>query len=331
MLGWDANTFSSGSESAADLAAEPGPRVGRPPLAPARHGPAHDRPLAQQGHGRAGLLLAHHPGHEPQRVLVHAVQVRLLLQASRARTSARSTWPGASEADATSYIFDQFMNSSGHRANIMGKAWDVVAVGRLPGHRRHVHVDGPVRRTSAARHARADPEAHAQAHAASPPPSPTPDAAPTPTAPTSDAHAQADAPKPGRRQADARRPRPKPKAAHARRPRRRRRPTPVADAQPHRGPDDGPARHARSRPPPRSPPAERAAAAPSAAPFVPPGGLQIKDAPARGRARSSPSCRRSPPGSSADDGPRAGSGPQPPRLPYPGQPVRPAREAARPA
>jgi uncharacterized protein YkwD len=39
------------------------------------------------------------------------------------------TWPGASEADATSWIFEQFMNSPGHRANIMGKTWDVVAVG----------------------------------------------------------------------------------------------------------------------------------------------------------------------------------------------------------
>jgi uncharacterized protein YkwD len=39
------------------------------------------------------------------------------------------TWPGASEAEATRWIFDQFMNSSGHRANITGKAWDVVAVG----------------------------------------------------------------------------------------------------------------------------------------------------------------------------------------------------------
>ena len=35
----------------------------------------------------------------------------------------------------TAYVFELFMNSSGHRANIMGKAWDVVAVGRLPRHR----------------------------------------------------------------------------------------------------------------------------------------------------------------------------------------------------
>ncbi len=41
----------------------------------------------------------------------------------------QATWPGASEAEVTKYIFGLFMDSSGHRANIMGKAWDVVAVG----------------------------------------------------------------------------------------------------------------------------------------------------------------------------------------------------------
>jgi uncharacterized protein YkwD len=39
------------------------------------------------------------------------------------------SWKGASEEDATKWVFDQFMNSSGHRSNIMGKAWDVVGVG----------------------------------------------------------------------------------------------------------------------------------------------------------------------------------------------------------
>jgi uncharacterized protein YkwD len=39
------------------------------------------------------------------------------------------TWIGATEADVTNWIFNQFMNSSGHRANIMGTGWDVVAVG----------------------------------------------------------------------------------------------------------------------------------------------------------------------------------------------------------
>ena len=41
----------------------------------------------------------------------------------------QATWPGATEADVTSYVFGLFMDSSGHRANIMGKSWDVVAVG----------------------------------------------------------------------------------------------------------------------------------------------------------------------------------------------------------
>ena len=43
------------------------------------------------------------------------------------------TWPGGTEADATKWVFDSFMNSSGHRANILGKAWDVVAVGAYKG------------------------------------------------------------------------------------------------------------------------------------------------------------------------------------------------------
>jgi uncharacterized protein YkwD len=41
----------------------------------------------------------------------------------------QATWPGASEEDVTAYVFGLFMDSSGHRANIMGKSWDVVAVG----------------------------------------------------------------------------------------------------------------------------------------------------------------------------------------------------------
>lgn len=42
-------------------------------------------------------------------------------------------WPGASEDDATKWVYEQFMNSDGHRKNIMGKAWDVVAVGAYKG------------------------------------------------------------------------------------------------------------------------------------------------------------------------------------------------------
>jgi uncharacterized protein YkwD len=43
------------------------------------------------------------------------------------------TWAGASEADATAWVFNAFMNSQGHRDNILGKAWDVVAVGAYKG------------------------------------------------------------------------------------------------------------------------------------------------------------------------------------------------------
>jgi uncharacterized protein YkwD len=43
------------------------------------------------------------------------------------------TWEGASVEDATKWVFDAFMESDGHRANIMGKAWDVVAVGAYKG------------------------------------------------------------------------------------------------------------------------------------------------------------------------------------------------------
>ncbi len=70
---------------AADHPAEPGPGIRRLEGPQARHGAAYDRPLAEQGHGSTGLLLAHHPelGDRPQRVLVHAARVRLLLQGRR--------------------------------------------------------------------------------------------------------------------------------------------------------------------------------------------------------------------------------------------------------
>jgi uncharacterized protein YkwD len=42
-------------------------------------------------------------------------------------------WPGASVDQVTTWVFDQFMKSSGHRANILGKAWDAVGVGAYQG------------------------------------------------------------------------------------------------------------------------------------------------------------------------------------------------------
>ena len=102
------------------------------------------------------------------------------------------TWKGASVEDATNWVFDAFMNSSGHRANIMGKAWDVVAVGRLQGFRRQVHVDGAVRGPVldvAGADAQADPEADAQADRRS---RHTSRSTPRPPGPTAEAEARVD-------------------------------------------------------------------------------------------------------------------------------------------
>ena len=75
----------------------------------------------------------------------------------------------------TSYVFGLFMDSSGHRANIMGKAWDVVAVGAYRTTGDHyvwtvLFADrcGGASPGAAQAHAQADaqadPEAHPEAH-----------------------------------------------------------------------------------------------------------------------------------------------------------------------
>ena len=69
---------------------------------------------------------------------------------------------------ATAAIHKMFMDSSGHRRNILNKAWDVIGVGCLPGPRRQEDVDRPVRRQVRRRDrpqadAQADPQADRQA------------------------------------------------------------------------------------------------------------------------------------------------------------------------
>jgi uncharacterized protein YkwD len=110
------------------------------------------------------------------------------------------TWPGASEDDATKWVFDQFMNSSGHRKNIMGSAWDVVGVGAF--------------KTSGDRFLWtvifAD---RCSAPAATPKPTPKPTARPKPTPrPTARPRAAAATPKPSPRATARPRPAPKPTA-----------------------------------------------------------------------------------------------------------------------
>ena len=92
----------------------------------------------------------------------------------------QATWPGASEEDVTAYVFGLFMDSSGHRANIMGKSWDVVAVGAY--------------RTTGDHYVWTALFADKCA-AATPAPTPKPTAKPTPkptAKPTPEAHPQAD-------------------------------------------------------------------------------------------------------------------------------------------
>ena len=118
----------------------------------------------------------------------------------------QATWPGASEEDVTAYVFDLFMDSSGHRANIMGKSWDVVAVGAYRTTGDHYvwtvlfadkcgTAPAPTPEPTPKPTPEPTPEADARAHAEADPsptasPTPSPTASPTPK-PTAQAHAQA--------------------------------------------------------------------------------------------------------------------------------------------
>jgi hypothetical protein len=103
------------------------------------------------------------------------------------------TWEGATVEEATNWVFNAFMDSSGHRANIMGKAWDVVAVGAYkgPGDKFMWTVLSPTCGTTA----------------------------PKPTLPTPSPRQAGQPPGQGN-------PKPTPAHAHPPRPRRRRRPAP---------------------------------------------------------------------------------------------------------
>ena len=93
---------------------------------------------------------------------------------------------------ATAAIHKMFMDSSGHRENILGKAWDVIGVGAYKG------ADGKKMWTVlfADKCGCGDgPEADAEAQARSRPPSPSPSRSPSADAaqPTAEADAEADA------------------------------------------------------------------------------------------------------------------------------------------
>jgi uncharacterized protein YkwD len=188
------------------------------------------------------------------------------------------SWAGASEADATSWIFQQFMNSSGHRANIMGKAWDVVAVGAYKG------TGDKFMWTVLF----AD-----RCGSTSPTPKPTPKPTPRPTArPTPRPTARPTSnPTPRPTERPTSRPTDKPTSKPTARPTATPEPTasptpePIASPALSPGvspsPDDG----AIATPEPSGsepPPAVEPTPTPTPSPFIPPGGLQIKDPPPEG-------------------------------------------------
>lgn len=166
------------------------------------------------------------------------------------------TWPGASESDVTAWIFQQFMNSAGHRANIMGTGWDVVAVGayKTTGDKYLWTVLFADKCGSTAPVATPKP-------APKPTPRPTPRPTPKPT-PRPTARATA-------------RPTAQPTATPT--------PTPSPTATPSPTPTTAPDAGALATPVPAdaasSPPAEPT---PSPTPYIPPGGLQIHDQPPEG-------------------------------------------------
>ena len=182
------------------------------------------------------------------------------------------TWEGATVEDATNWIFEQFMNSAGHRANIVGKAWDVVAVGAYK-------TTGDTFLWTAI-----FVDSCSSAPKATPKPTPkaTPKATPKPTPKAT--------------------PKPKPKATPKPTPKPTTKPTPTPTpeptATPTPEPTEAPVRSPKHPPEPSSEPAERPghSGEPSDRPdtnrgpgdgVVPPGQLRIVDVPVdRGLAES---------------------------------------------
>ncbi len=186
------------------------------------------------------------------------------------------TWPGASEADATSWIFNQFMNSSGHRAIILGKTWDVVAVGAYK-----TTGDYFVWTVLFADKCGSGP-------AATPKPTPRPTARPTPR-PTPKPTARPTprpTPQPTARPTPHPTPRPTlrptasptPEPTDSPTPEATDSPTPEATVSPPVEPDDGTVATPEAAGDGSSPPTEEASAAPLGG-IVPPGGLRIVDQP----------------------------------------------------
>jgi uncharacterized protein YkwD len=128
VLGWDDNTFSSGSETQLislqnQARASGGRKALKQDLALRKIARWRSEDMADRGY------FSHTIKGTSRNVfwyLEHKYDYCFKLAGENIGTV---KWPGASEDDATKWVFEQFMNSSGHRKNIMGSAWDVVGVG----------------------------------------------------------------------------------------------------------------------------------------------------------------------------------------------------------
>ena len=193
------------------------------------------------------------------------------------------SWEGATVEDATNWIFEQFMNSAGHRANILGEAWDVVAVGayKTTGDKflwTAIFADS----CSTAPTATPKPTPKATPEATPKPapeatPKPTPEATPRPTPEATPRPTSRATPKPTPRPTAKPTPRPTPEPTEAPTPEPTATPTTEPTATPTPEPTEAPARSPEPKPEPTDRPDTNRG--PGDGP-VPPGQLRIVDAPA---------------------------------------------------
>ena len=86
------------------------------------------------------------------------------------------TWEGASAEEVSAWVFDRWMNSAGHRATILGEAWDSIGIGAYRADDGKIRLDGPLRGSLWVRHDLAE----ADRPKPTPKPTPRPTAKPTP-------------------------------------------------------------------------------------------------------------------------------------------------------
>ena len=124
---WDAASFDSGSEAALVAPHQPEPRERRAEGPQGRQHAQVRRPLAEQGHDRPQLLQPRHPRLGKVWDKLHDVGYCYNVAGENIG------WNNYPDDIATSAIHSAFMDSPGHRDNILGKTWDVIGIGAYKG------------------------------------------------------------------------------------------------------------------------------------------------------------------------------------------------------